>query len=99
VGSWEPTANLKSCDRLLDSFWKQFENDVDDYPIGARVYAPDEWIGLSTFIIVIIYTHASGCAAQEKEYFAREFAQRDTDSEPKTRKVCINKFHDNERCC
>ncbi|KAG8220012.1 hypothetical protein J3R82DRAFT_1023 [Butyriboletus roseoflavus] len=42
--SWEPSANVRQCERLLASFWKHIGTDNNDYPIGYETAAGEEWI-------------------------------------------------------
>lgn len=43
--SWEPEANLESCQRLLASFWEHIGVDDKDYKPGTILEAKPEWIG------------------------------------------------------
>ncbi|KAG1801349.1 uncharacterized protein HD556DRAFT_869553 [Suillus plorans] len=43
--TWEPTDNVKQCERLLCSFWDHVGNDDDDdYAVGFEITAKDHWI-------------------------------------------------------
>ena len=42
--SWEPKANVRGCQRLLDSFWDHIGIDDEDYADGFQVEAKKGWI-------------------------------------------------------
>lgn len=42
--SWEPEANVAECQRLLKSFWAEFEDHERDYAVGDVMEPSKKWI-------------------------------------------------------
>ncbi|KAF9535810.1 hypothetical protein CPB83DRAFT_842386 [Crepidotus variabilis] len=42
--TWEPTQNLISCNRLVDSFWQDIGTDNEDYQVGEVLEPSPQWI-------------------------------------------------------
>ena len=73
VCSWEPTANVQQCDRLLASFWKHVGTDDNDYAIGYEVAAEEDWI--SPCLITLFLPHSQSFTDKEKRYFEQTFVK------------------------
>lgn len=71
--SWEPTANVQQCDRLLASFWKHVGTDDNDYRIGYSVAADKSWI--SPCFITLSLPYSQPFPDKEKRYFQETFVK------------------------
>jgi len=82
--SWEPTANVQQCDRLLASFWKHVGTDDNDYEIGYEVAADKNWI--SPCSITLSLPHSQPFPDKEKRYFQETFVKPPKRKSDKVRK-------------
>ena len=81
--SWEPEPNVAKCDRLLNSFWRNFPGDETDYLEGHVLTAPGPWIGTVLITRIFFLPLTSARTEREKTYFQKNFKNKNNTSEPK----------------